>query len=190
MNNLSTSKMMWGQFRKWLNHQRHAHARGIVSARVVKRLSSMGFNWGVTECPKKWRRFTAARKFARGLGLKKQKEWQKYCTSGRKPADIPSSSDCIYRDSGWDSWGDWLGFDENRWRSFAEARSLARGLGLKNLKDWRKYSKSGKKPFDIPCHPERIYGDKGWKSMGDWLGTNGSVHMARRSGGVLEPTAA
>jgi hypothetical protein len=29
----------------------------------------------------------------------------------------------------------------------------------------------GKLPADIPKHPSDVYARKGWKSMGDWLGT-------------------
>jgi len=44
-------------------------------------------------------------------------------------------------------------------------------LGLKKQKDWLEYYKSGDKPDDIPTSPDRTYKDKGWVSMGDWLGT-------------------
>ena len=58
-----------------------------------------------------------------------------------------------------------------KWRSFEEARKFARSLKLSGQKEWKQYCKSGKKPDDIPTHPDQNYKTKGWKGMGDWLGT-------------------
>jgi hypothetical protein len=52
---------------------------------------------------------------------------------------------------------------------FEEARAFVRNLDLKSETEWREYCKSGKKPPNIPTHPQRVYA--GWVSMGDWLGT-------------------
>jgi hypothetical protein len=43
-------------------------------------------------------------------------------------------------------------------------------LGLKNTDEWIDYSKSERKPADIPADPRWQY-KKEWKGMGDWLGT-------------------
>jgi hypothetical protein len=58
---------------------------------------------------------------------------------------------------------------ENK-RQFEEARKFVHSLGLKSQREWRAYIKSGKKPIDIPSHPENTYRND-WKGMGDWLGT-------------------
>jgi len=42
---------------------------------------------------------------------------------------------------------------------------------LQNVKDWRKYRKSRKRPDDIPYEPAESYKNKGWEGYGDWLGT-------------------
>ena len=57
------------------------------------------------------------------------------------------------------------------WRSFEEARTYVRALGLKNTNEWKAYCDSGKKPSDIPFAPWELYADSGWAGMGDWLGT-------------------
>lgn len=57
------------------------------------------------------------------------------------------------------------------WMPFEEAREYVRGLKFKNRDEWSKYIKTGKKPSDIPASPEVIYFEKGWKGVGDWLGT-------------------
>jgi hypothetical protein len=72
--------------------------------------------------------------------------------------------------------GDWLGAGAiaprlQEYRSFKDARAFARGLDLKSQTEWQAYSKSGKKPTDIPAYPNQTYVGVGWDGMGDWLGT-------------------
>jgi hypothetical protein len=72
--------------------------------------------------------------------------------------------------------GDWLGSgniapSDRKFRPFPEAREFVHTLGLKSVKEWGVYRKSGKKPKDIPADPYSSYKGKGWTWMGDWLGT-------------------
>jgi hypothetical protein len=120
--------------------------------------------------------FEDARDFARRLKLKSANDWREYCRSDRKPADIPDGPHKVYAQNGWTSWGDWLGTDTvstslRPYRSFKKARAFVRGLGLKSQSEWRDYTRSGKKPVDIPANPEATYKKVGWAGMGDWLGT-------------------
>jgi hypothetical protein len=53
---------------------------------------------------------------------------------------------------------------------------FARKLKLKCGREWRAHCKGempglGRLPADIPAFAERTYANKGWKGMGDWLGT-------------------
>ena len=124
----------------------------------------------------KKRSFTEARDYVRRLGLKSKKEWMEWSKSGERPSDIRSNPDRVYKDKGWLSWGDFLGFDEGydagaEWRSFEDARGYIRGLGFKAKKEWEEWSsKSGERPRDIPSTPNRVYKGKGWLSWGDFLG--------------------
>jgi superfamily II DNA or RNA helicase len=121
-----------------------------------------------------WRRFEEARIFARGLGFKSPPEWSTYSQSGDKPTDIPSNPDKNYTGLGWAGWSDWLGTDRTargNLRSFEEARTLARTLGLKSQSEWRVYHRSGEIPRDIPINAHQAYADVGWAGWGDWLGT-------------------
>jgi superfamily II DNA or RNA helicase len=124
---------------------------------------------------RQYRPFNEARTFVRSLGLKSVVEWQDYCQSGAKPTDIPSDPTYPYADAGWSGWSDWLGTGKRRpgggWRPFDEARAFSRALGLKTISDWANYCKSGKKPADIPVHPDREYAGVGWAGISDWLGT-------------------
>ena len=138
---------------------------------------------------KEWKPFDEARDFTRSLKLKDSPRWLEYCKYGKdgkpKPLDIPAAPEHVYKNKGWKGWIDWLG-DEDRkhteeskrkiseagkksWRPFEEARGFARSLQLKNTREWEEYRNSGKKPDDIPSHPNVIYKND-WISWPDWLG--------------------
>jgi hypothetical protein len=55
------------------------------------------------------------------------------------------------------------------YRTFKQARTFVRGLGLKSERTWLAYAKSAKKPADIPAAPQDIYADEGWAGWSDWL---------------------
>lgn len=118
------------------------------------------------------RSFEEALVFARSLDLKSIDEWFTYCTSGKKPADIPSGAARFYADSGWISWPDWLGYAVER-RPFAEARAFMRPFGLKSTADWFVFAKSRQRPADIPSNPAKAYANSGWAGMPDFLGYDG-----------------
>jgi superfamily II DNA or RNA helicase len=131
---------------------------------------------------REYRSFQEARAFVHNLNLSLYSEWWDYCKSGKKPEDIPSNPQKTYNDKGWSNMGDWLGTGKiaprlREYRSFQEARAFVHNLILNSLIDWRDYCKSGKKPEDIPSYPSETYKNKGWSSMGDWLGTG---HIATR----------
>jgi hypothetical protein len=82
--------------------------------------------------------------------------------------------------------GDWLGTGVvasqlRQYRSFEDARSFARALVLKSRAGWKAFAQSGQLPPDIPANPWNTYKDKGWVSMGDWLGTGRVANQLRRS---------
>ena len=120
-------------------------------------------NGNVATFNKQFRKFEEAREFARSLGLRSGKEWNKYSKSGNKPSDISTYPDEVYKDKGWVSWGDWLGTEyvshnKRIFRQFEEAREFVRRLNLKSFEQWGDYSKSatGCKfflwHFDFCCH--------------------------------------
>jgi predicted helicase len=118
--------------------------------------------------------FNLAREIVHGFKLKNEDEWRVYTKHPDFPSNIPKTPPKVYANSGWLSWGDWLGTKKGYSRNylpFLEARSFVHYLGLKRQKDWLEYCKSGKKPVNIPSNPNWTYKDKGWISYGDWLGT-------------------
>ena len=121
--------------------------------------------------------FQKARKIVQGFKLKNATEWKTFCNSGSKPDEIPSHPHRIYKKD-WQNWGDWLGTGNintqelsKNFLSFSKAREQIHAKKIKNGRMWREYTKSENFPKEIPKAPDQFYKNKGWKSMGDWLGT-------------------
>jgi hypothetical protein len=152
-------------------------------------------NWGdwfgthfVALYKRNYRDFTDARAFSQSLGLKSKEDWQEYSKGkpgelAAKPDDIPTNPARVYKDTGWNGWGDWLGtgyvaHQNRKFLRFLEARQFVHELKLQNVSSWNKY-RVGKlpgmppKPPNIPSCPDITYKSE-WLGWGDWLGT-GSV---------------
>jgi len=73
----------------------------------------------------------------------------------------------------------WENLSRFNWMPFEEARVFARSLTLKNQADWLKFIRSRKRPLNLPTSPHLTYKNKGWLSLGDWLGTNSIANQNR-----------
>ena len=111
------------------------------------------------------------REVAGGLKLTSERQWREWSKSGRRASDIPGAPHQAYCDAGWTSWPDWMGYaakgtggKEGEYLPFEKAREVARGLKLTSERQWREWSKSGKRPSDIPGAPHQAYRDAGWTS--------------------------
>jgi hypothetical protein len=118
--------------------------------------------------------FEKAREYAHGLGLKSFTEWAVWCKSGNRPKNIPSRPDRIYKEQGWVNWGDFLNTSNVQpakmvFLSFKEARKYVRDLGLKSRTEYRVWSKSDKRPMNIPSNPNLTYTKQGWSGWVNWL---------------------
>lgn len=137
--------------------------------------------------------FEEARAFVHQLNLANLKEWHKYVkgklnTLPAKPENIPNSPELVYKDFGWQGYGDWLGTFtiapfQRTYRPFKEARKFARELGLTSSEKWLKYCRGDfsnlpKKPDDIPTNVARKY-EKDWVSYKDFL--NSGLHKQKYS---------
>ena len=131
---------------------------------------------------KKFKSFEDARKFVQLQNLQTTTDWVQYCRSGNKPEDIPSNPQLNYKKS-WKSYGDWLRDGKSitrksKFLSFEDAKMFVHKLNLKSVNEWRTYCKSNNKPDNITSVPERVYKNKGWIGLGDWLG-NGKTRNFR-----------
>ncbi len=144
---------------------------------------------------RKYRSFEKAREFARSLELKSSSEWFEYCAGKRPglpklPDDIPAAVGSVYRSSGFNGFGDWLGTNkvanQNRvYMPFKQARDFARSLKLRTQDQWVDYCKGAlpslvQLPDSIPKNPASSYAGKGWVNFGDWLGTGRQSNRYRK----------
>ncbi len=74
----------------------------------------------------------------------------------------------------------WESVGRANWRPFALARDFVRTLGMKSQAQWDAYVDSGRFPRDLPKAPHMVYADAGWRSWGDWLGTERIANQLRR----------
>ena len=129
-----------------------------------------------------WPSYIDAKKIVKKYKLKNWTEWREFCKSKEFPSNIPKNPHNTYRHKGWISMGDFLGVKAyikrtNKSKNFEEARKFARSLKLKSGKEWSLFCNSGKKPNDIPKHPNSTYKDKGWVNMYDWLGIEKRTYL-------------
>ena len=121
--------------------------------------------------------FAVARAIVRKVKLRSHKKWREWCKAGQRPSNIPADPSKVYRDDGWTSMPDWLGYAGQAQHKdilpYAAARAIARKLKLKSEMEWKAWCKTGQRPANIPSHPEKKYRDDGWISWPDWLGYTG-----------------
>ncbi|MBU3715255.1 MAG: hypothetical protein FGM46_09975, partial [Ferruginibacter sp.] len=121
-----------------------------------------------------WMPFEEAREYVRKLELKSIKEWLMYARSNKKPLDIPTFPNELYREY-WKGFGDFLGTEiiatQNRvYLDFEKAREFIKQKNIKSTAEWKIFCKSEEKPNNIPAAPDQIYKNRGWISWGDFLG--------------------
>lgn len=120
--------------------------------------------------------FEEAKLFVKKLNLKSEKYWREYLKSDKKPENIPANPAKVYKSLGWKGMGDFLGTgtiasQHRDYCSYDEAKQFAKQSGIKTWKEWQSFSKSGKRPKNIPGSPEKVFIENGWTSWGDFLGT-------------------
>jgi hypothetical protein len=131
----------------------------------------------ITQTQKRvYKNFNDARKFVHKLKLKNRNDWIMYCKSEIKPNNLPNNPWHQYKSKGWITMGDWLGTGRVatfniQYMEFSKAMEFVHTLELKSRSKWQDYCKSGNKPDNIPYAPWLTYKNKGWTSMGNFLGT-------------------
>ena len=116
--------------------------------------------------------FERAREYARSLGLATYDEWREWRKSGNRPPYIPSDPSKEYRGQ-FKGYPDWLGTNGGVDKlPFAEARAIARSLGVYGQEGWQQLCREGKCPPGVPHDPRKAYGDE-FQGFRDWTGTEG-----------------
>ena len=121
--------------------------------------------------------FEEAKDFLKKIKLKNTKEWNLYKSSREFNIKIPRSPNVVYKNKGWNGFGDFLGNKnisnkKKDFRAYGPARKYVRGLKLKSIKEFKELKRNGNIPKDIPSKPNITYENTGWVSYSDWLGTD------------------
>jgi hypothetical protein len=97
--------------------------------------------------------FAVGRAYVRKLKLKTQKEWQAWSKSGQRPSNIPAAPNKVYRDDGWISFPDWLGYGSGAASRSSSSSSSATTAPKKKTKKKRKRRPATSHPSDLPPPP-------------------------------------
>ena len=124
--------------------------------------------------------FKKALLYARSFKLKSWREWEAWCKSGKRPANIPFNPHTTYKHDGWQGHGHWLGTGrvapkDRKFLPFKKVLLYARDLKLKSQTEWKDWAKTGVRPANMPSCPNETYGHDGWQGHGHWLGTGNVV---------------
>jgi predicted RecB family nuclease len=118
--------------------------------------------------------FSKARTYIRKFNFKGVRDFIKWTESPDRPKNIPTDPERIYRHTGWNGYGDFLGNGQMRvvnsdFLSFDEAKSYVQSKGLRNKRKFIKWRKSEKQPTRIPSDPCRMYPE--FTTWADFLGS-------------------
>jgi len=120
-----------------------------------------------------YKKFPDARNFVAKLNLSSYTEWIVYRKSDKRPDDIPSMPERVYKNKGWKGYGDFLGTGRGSkmifW-NFEKSKKFVQKLDLKSREEFTNYYKSENLPPEIPKNPPTAY-KKEWKGWGNFLGT-------------------
>ena len=124
--------------------------------------------------------FYLARDFVRSNRIPDKDSWrdflkQRASLTEQYQLKLPVRPHLEYRESGWQSWEDWLG-TEITYHDFKSTRKYILSLKLRNEKDWNDFihghlTHKPKRTENIFAYPEIAYRDEGWSGWEDWLGT-------------------
>ena len=120
-----------------------------------------------------YKSFSEARKFAQSLGLPDWNAWAVHYEKGDVPNDIPKYPMNTYSQE-YKGIGDWLGTGviakkDRTFKDYQAAKKYVVEAGVKTSSEWQEWSKSGKRPNDIPGNPQKVYKNKGWISWPHFL---------------------
>jgi len=126
--------------------------------------------------------FEKARAYMRRLGLKNREEYREWLKSGKRPRTIPHEPENIYKYTGWNGLGDWLGTGniQNQKKTklpYEQAKAYVQAIGIKTWHEYINWSASGKRPSTIPATPDKAYHE--FESWGEFLGTNRVAHQKK-----------
>lgn len=105
--------------------------------------------------------FEEAKSFVHNLKIKNVKEWFEYCDSGKRPKNIPYNPDRVYKNKGWKSYPDWLGFSKiSKKIEVEDLEKFDYKSGISDNKERKEFFKNNKKTDNIDYRSKKINKDK------------------------------
>jgi len=126
-----------------------------------------------------WMPFEEAREYVRGLGLKSKNEFSILWETKQIPSNIPGNPRGVYKDQGFTTMPDFLGYDSliQDWYNWEESIKIIHPLNFKSAAEFRKYIKQN--PIKrIHSSPESYFKDI-WLDKGGWSGFLGKSISSR-----------
>ena len=108
-----------------------------------------------------------AMELLKSKNLNSYEDWLNFCKSENRIINIPIAADQYYKNLGWKSWANFLGYEKF---SLIEAKEYLKEHNINTRKKWKEFCSSDKFPRKMPKHPERVYLSLGWIGMTDFLG--------------------
>lgn len=133
--------------------------------------------------------FSDARAHVRKLWLSGAKAYREWACTDQRPAGMPAHPERTYA-ARWKGWKDFLGGKPplvprrrpgpaSSVYPFAEARVIARGMGLKSIREWAAYARGDRRDPRLPMRPDTTYHARGWQGWPDFLGVPALSGRAR-----------
>jgi superfamily II DNA or RNA helicase len=132
-------------------------------------------NGNIANINKKFKSFKSAKAYISKFKLEKREDYFNMHKANLFTSDIPYNPSRKYKNEGWTGWGDFLGTGNiasfNKiWLDYNTAKKIIHKKNIKNWSEWRIFIKDPNFPDNIPKNPHNSYKNKGWISMGDFLG--------------------
>ena len=132
-----------------------------------------------------FRSYESAQEVVQQKGMTSSNQYYELSKKGELPSDLPSRPDQTYKGKGWRGWGHFLGTgyistQKRQFKSFEEAQKYVQQLGIKLTHDYRRLSRKGELPKDMPSNPYEVYTGKGWRGWGHFLGTGRVATQTRQ----------
>ena len=165
------------QFRQWSEEGNRPDNFPSDPAKVYKDSGWKGYRDFLGARPrrsKNWMSLEEAKALMQTEGITTFKQFRQWNREGKRPDNFPSDPAKVYKDSGWQGYGDFLGSGRTHsknWIPFEEAKALMRKKGITTRKQFRQWSKEGNRPDNFPSEPNIVYKDSGWKGYRDFLGS-------------------
>ena len=174
----------FNQFREWSRSEQRPDDFPATPARVYK---EKWVNWGEflgtgNVHSKIFRSYESAKTLMKELDIKTYNQFQEWSRSEQRPDDFPSQPAIVYKEK-WVNWREFLGTGNAHrkiFRSYKSAKALMKELDIKTQSQFKKWSRSEKRPDDFPSNPATVYKEK-WVNLGEFLGTGNVQRKIFRS---------